>query len=295
MPPILNAQGMSKTYGCHAAVPRHRFHHLEGDRIGLIGPNGSGKSTLLQILSGYVDPDEGNVALRKRVRLSLVRQESRVRCRTNSTLRSSNAAMERAACSRVDDREALPPRRWAAPDSTTRGRQPVRFSGGWRKRLAIAEALVQQPDVLLLDEPTNHLDLAGIEWLEGCCKHRVLRLRGGQPRPLLPGKCRHRDCRAEPRLSRRPAARARATTAISWKRKKSSCTRSSGSRRRWRTACTPRSSGCGAAPRRAPRKSKARIDKAHELIGELADLNARNRTRRRRHRFLRHASARPNG
>ncbi len=55
------------------------------------------------------------------------------------------------------------------------------LSGGWQKRLAIVEALVQSPDVLLLDEPTNHLDLAGIEWLEDLLEEASIRLRRGEP------------------------------------------------------------------------------------------------------------------
>src|SRR3954453_9919725 len=76
MPPIINAQGISKSFG---AVPLFRdlsFTVSEGDRIGLIGPNGSGKSTLLRILAGQLEPDSGDVAFRKRTRISYVEQQS---------------------------------------------------------------------------------------------------------------------------------------------------------------------------------------------------------------------------
>ena len=137
------------------------FTIAEGDRIGLIGPNGSGKSTLLQILSGTIEADSGEVALRKRTRLSLVHQESQFA--GGQTVRTViEAALERSAVP-ADER--------AARFAETLGRAGLddldapaeSLSGGWRKRLAIAEALVQQPDILLLDEPTNHLDLAAIE------------------------------------------------------------------------------------------------------------------------------------
>src|SRR5689334_5404797 len=77
MPPILNAQSVTKQFG---AVPLFRGISLtveDGDRIGLIGPNGAGKSTLLALLAGQVEPDAGELAVRKRARAAYVPQESR--------------------------------------------------------------------------------------------------------------------------------------------------------------------------------------------------------------------------
>src|SRR5689334_2777604 len=76
MPPIINAQAISKTYGVAPLFQDISFTVSENDRIGLIGPNGAGKSTLLQILAGRVKADTGDVAVRKRTRLSYVAQHS---------------------------------------------------------------------------------------------------------------------------------------------------------------------------------------------------------------------------
>ena len=76
MAPITNAQGISKQYGITPLFQNVSFTVSEGDRVGLIGPNGSGKSTLLEILCGRVKPDSGEVATRKRARLSYVAQVS---------------------------------------------------------------------------------------------------------------------------------------------------------------------------------------------------------------------------
>ena len=86
MPPIINAQKISKSFGAQPLFQDVSFTVSEGSRIGLIGPNGSGKSTLLRILSGTEDPDSGNVAVRKRLRLSYVEQDSRFKA--GETVRS---------------------------------------------------------------------------------------------------------------------------------------------------------------------------------------------------------------
>jgi ATP-binding cassette subfamily F protein uup len=141
----------------------------EGDRIGLIGPNGAGKSTLLAILAGQVEPDSGELAVRKRARAAYVPQDSRFA--TGLTLRQ---VLERAlGAAHVNEgegesrlREGLIRELGGRAGFADLNAEAAALSGGWRKRLAITQALVGEPDVLLLDEPTNHLDLAGIEWLE---------------------------------------------------------------------------------------------------------------------------------
>ncbi|MBV8831336.1 MAG: ABC-F family ATP-binding cassette domain-containing protein, partial [Acidobacteriaceae bacterium] len=164
MPPLLNVNGLSKSFGLRPLFSGISLNISEGDRLGLIGPNGSGKSTLLQILAGRFEPDEGTVAVRKTVRIAFVAQESEFK----------GVSSVRAVVRRALERCAVPEPEWQAREAETLGRagfenfdvDPATLSGGWTKRLAIAEALVSDPDLLLLDEPTNHLDIAGIEWLE---------------------------------------------------------------------------------------------------------------------------------
>ena len=164
MPPIINVQEISKSFGANPLFEDVSFTVSEGDRIGLIGPNGSGKSTLLRILAGIVDADDGGIALRKRAQVSYVEQESKFAA--GDTVRS---VVEKAF-----ERAHVPQAERGTRFAETLGRaglenvdaQAAALYGGWQKRLAIVEALVQAPDILLLDEPTNHLDLAGIEWLE---------------------------------------------------------------------------------------------------------------------------------
>ena len=213
MPPIINAQKISKAFGAQPLFQDLSFTVSEGSRIGLIGPNGSGKSTLLRILAGTEEPDSGDVAVRKRLRLSYVEQDSRFEA--GETVRSM---IERALkLSANADSE------YGAHFRETLGRagfedlevEAASLSGGWQKRLAIVKALVQAPDVLLLDEPTNHLDLAGIEWLEALLEGAALRLHSRKPRSLFPGECGDRDGGTQPCISRRVAAGQRELQRIS--------------------------------------------------------------------------------
>ena len=160
MAPIINAQGLSKQYGITPLFQNVSFTVSEGDRIGLIGPNGSGKSTLLEILCGRVKPDSGEVATRKRSRLSYVAQVSDFA--PGETVRSViEKALEQAAVPQAE-REARTSEALGRAGFIDFETPAAALSGGWRKRLRITEGLVQQADILLLDEPTNHLDFAGI-------------------------------------------------------------------------------------------------------------------------------------
>jgi len=275
VPPILNARGLGKAYGASPLFRNVSFTVSEGDRVGLIGPNGSGKSTLLGILAGTVDPDEGELAARKRARMSYVAQESRFG--EGKTVRQVvEDALERAAVPH-DERANLLAAALGRAQFEDFDAEASALSGGWKKRLAIVEALVQVPDVLLLDEPTNHLDLAGIEWLEkeleagqfACVvvshdryflenvatdmaelsrvyPDGILRVHGNYSEFLV-----KKEEFLHAQGKRQQALENLVHNEIEWLRR-------------------------GAKAR--TRKSKARIDKAQELMGELADLNARTRS-----------------
>jgi len=157
LPPIISAHGLSKRYGSAPLFQDISFNVAEGDRVGIIGPNGSGKSTLLEILNGRVRPDSGDAAIRKGTRLSLVMQISEFD--PGETIRSViDNALDRAKVAE-SERLARVAEILGRAGFTDLDTDAATLSGGWRKRLAIAEGLVQHPDILLLDEPTNHLDL----------------------------------------------------------------------------------------------------------------------------------------
>jgi ATP-binding cassette subfamily F protein uup len=164
MAQLLGCQGITKAFGAAPLFTDASFGIHDGDRIGLVGPNGCGKSTLLRILAGLDTPDTGTVTLRRLTRVAYVPQhpefpEDRTVAQLLDDALTEDAIGEVPRATRV--RMTLGRCGFVDPEVT-----PAALSGGWRRRLAIAVALVREPDLVLMDEPTNHLDLDGILWLE---------------------------------------------------------------------------------------------------------------------------------
>ena len=282
MPPVLIAQSVSKRFGATPLFENISFSVHDGDRIGLIGPNGAGKSTLLAILGAEMEPDAGETSIRKRARIGYVRQISGFEPAI-SVRDILEKAMERAAVPPSEREQRLRETLGAAgfaeedtPDMPGMSREAGSLSGGWRKRLAIAEALVTRPDVLLLDEPTNHLDLEGIEWLEGVLREGsfafvvvthdryflenvasevvelnrmysagLLRVKGGYSEFL-----QEREAYVEWQQRAQESLRNRVAIEMEWLRR---------------------------GPKARATKAKARIDNANSLIADLRDAEARSR------------------
>ncbi|UVH58152.1 ATP-binding cassette domain-containing protein [Variovorax paradoxus] len=163
------------------------FSLLESERIGLIGRNGAGKSSLLKILGGLEKTDDGTLQLQQNLRVAYVAQEPLLDMDADVFTAASQGlapviAIRDLYLSGADglDLDALQSQieafdawNWEQRVEETlhrlhldRDARVGSLSGGTRKRVALAQALVAAPDVLLLDEPTNHLDLDSIEWLE---------------------------------------------------------------------------------------------------------------------------------
>ncbi len=169
---LLSCQSIAKTYGSKPLFEDLSFGIFTGDRIGLVGPNGSGKSTLLKILAGIETPDRGTRSVRKLLRLGYVPQDSSFPPEQSIDEILTHALDDQVID--VDDKHArvgVVLAKVGFPDPQQRAGG---LSGGWIKRLAIAGALLREPDLLLMDEPTNHLDVEGILWLERLLRAEAL-------------------------------------------------------------------------------------------------------------------------
>ncbi|MBB5807551.1 ATP-binding cassette subfamily F protein uup [Saccharothrix ecbatanensis] len=162
---LVNLEAVSKSFGVRPLLDGVSLGVGEGDRIGVVGLNGGGKTTLLEVLAGLAEPDEGRVSQNRGLRMAVVTQ--RTELAEGSTVRNAvidplgfDAEHEWAADARVRsilDGLGITGFGLDSPVGT--------MSGGERRRVALAAALVQDLDLVVLDEPTNHLDVEGVRWL----------------------------------------------------------------------------------------------------------------------------------
>jgi ATP-binding cassette subfamily F protein uup len=188
--PFLKLNKVSLHYGAHVLLDHVDFSMRKGERIGLLGRNGAGKTTLLKIINAEIYPDSGTRWLRAETRISYLDQDlpqadeqdvydvvahglagvgdllaqyhhaildgdMRVLERVQQELEAKDGWRLQQRVETVISQLQLPGEAGMAS-----------LSGGWRRRVALGQALVSEPDILLLDEPTNHLDIPAIEWLE---------------------------------------------------------------------------------------------------------------------------------
>lgn len=188
----LNVENISKSYGELVLFKDLSFSIHKDQKIAFVAKNGSGKTSILNILAGKDTPDDGQVVIRKGLRLAFLDQEPNLDANltVEETIFASDIPVLKIieayenALKNPEDADAYQKAfegmdRYNAWEFETQYQQTLTqlkledlsvkvntLSGGQKKRLALAQALLSKPDILILDEPTNHLDLEMIEWLE---------------------------------------------------------------------------------------------------------------------------------
>jgi len=188
---ILRADGLQLSYGSQVLLDNVSFAIEEKQKISLLGRNGTGKSSLLRVIAGIDKPDDGQLTYSKAHRIAYLPQALPERSKISvwdyvaegvAEISQAIEAYQRLLAEGIHDSrvESLEAQINAADGWQLETRikhtlqrlnlpsdvELAELSGGWRRRVALAKALVQQPDLLILDEPTNHLDINSILWLE---------------------------------------------------------------------------------------------------------------------------------
>jgi len=272
---LLSCRHLSKTYGPRPFFEGLSFGLFENERTGLIGPNGAGKSTLLKILAGLETPDEGDLAIRRGLRVRYMAQQDFF-ADADKKLTVRDVLTQALHGLGLEDYE-VDMRIDASVEASgfNLDQYVSTLSGGWRKRLAILSHVIAEPDLLLLDEPTNHLDLEGVLWLENFLSGLTFSfLVITHDRRFLESVCNriielnkryadgyfssagnysqfieNREALFDAQAAKEETVRNIVRREVEWLRR---------------------------GPKARTTKQKARIDRAGELIGELSELKFRN-------------------
>ncbi len=268
---LISAQNLSKSFGSQVLFKEINFSIFQGDRIGLIGPNGAGKSTLFKILMGLDHPDSGSVTKRGNLRVGYASQSPEFEPIPVEEILINSRKIGDFHEKQTEARILLT--KVGFKDTSVNAAE---LSGGWKKRLDIARALMQHPDILLLDEPTNHLDLEGIIWLENFLKKerltfvvishdryflenassKIMELNRCYPQGVLVSDggmspfMEHREAFLKGQEQQARGLASVVRDEIDWLRR---------------------------SPKARTTKSQSRVQKAYELMAELAELKQRNK------------------
>lgn len=155
----LDVQHLTKSFGARVLFEDISFSIAEGQRVGLVARNGTGKSTLLSIIAGNESYDEGSIIYRNGIKVGFLEQIPYL---------DDNETVLDACFNHNDDEEKILKAKQILTqlNITDLSQKTGNLSGGQKRRVALANVLITEPDLLILDEPTNHLDLEMIEWLE---------------------------------------------------------------------------------------------------------------------------------
>ncbi len=273
---LLGCQSLAKSYGTRTLFKDLNLSIFENERIGLIGPNGAGKSTLLKIIAGQERANEGIVAPRKGLKIGYLPQSCEF---------TEQTPLEALLSSMTDDespdyeKERIA-ETWLSKLGFT-GDEPsaALLSGGWKKRLRLAQELIGNPDLLLLDEPTNHLDLEGIIWLEKFLKREA-------PTYLLVSHDRYFLEHTTNRIIEIDRVYPKGLFAIDGSysdflvQKEAFLSGQVQQERSMATKMRRETEWLRQGAKARTTKSQSRIDEAQEIIQEHADLRSRNKQKR---------------
>lgn len=276
MTPLFSCQSITKSYAGGSPLFKDlSFSIFTGDKIGLVGLNGSGKSTLLKIIAKLEKADTGEVSSQKGLSVGYVPQ----------TCEFPDVPPKEILLNTLNQDLTLYERECLVEAELHRfgftGNEPsaASLSGGWKKRLRIAQELILSPDLLLLDEPTNHLDLEGIFWLEGfLAKESTTYLLVSHDRFFLQHvteKIMEID-KAYPK----GVFISEGTYQEFLSRKEAFLQGQLQQERRLATKARRETAWLKAGVKARTTKSQSRIDEAEEILEDYADIRARNQQKR---------------